>query len=118
MALVREYATGNSQPAFETLVHRHVSLVYAVALRQTGLSGEYQFVNEPVSIVANLAEDSFGIPVIDQTGLKRNFDVDLKWDGQNDPRHENLKQAIADQLGLELVPGTAVVEMLVVEKAK
>jgi len=83
-----------------------------------GLSGEYQFVNEPVSIIANLAENSFGIPVIDQTGLKRNFDVDLKWDGQNDPRHENLKQAIADQLGLELVPGTAPVEMLVVEKAK
>ena len=83
-----------------------------------GFSGEYRFVNEPVSTVANLAENSFGIPVIDQTGLKRNFDVDLKWDGQNDPRHENLKQAIADQLGLELVPGTAPVEMLMVEKAK
>ena len=83
-----------------------------------GLSGEYQFVNEPVSAVANLAEDSFRIPVIDQTGLKRNFDVDLKWDGQNDPHHENLKQAMLDQLGLELVTGTAPVEMLVVEKAK
>ena len=82
------------------------------------LSGEYQFVNEPVSVVANFAENSFGIPVIDQTGLKGNFDVDLKWDGQNDPQHENLKRAIADQLGLELISGTAPVEMLVVEKAK
>jgi len=83
-----------------------------------GLSGEYQFVNEPVFTVANFVEDSFGIPVIDQTGLKGNFDVDLKWDGQNDPQHENLKRAIADQLGLELVPTNMPIEMLVVQKAK
>ena len=36
MALVLEYATGNSEPAIETLVRRHVSLVYSVALRQFG----------------------------------------------------------------------------------
>ena len=36
MDLVREYAARNSEPAFETLVHRHVSLVYSVALRQVG----------------------------------------------------------------------------------
>ncbi len=34
MELVREYATQHSEPAFETLVSRHLSLVYSSALRQ------------------------------------------------------------------------------------
>src|ERR1044071_2744061 len=34
MELLREYATRDSQPAFETLVQRHVNLVYSAALRQ------------------------------------------------------------------------------------
>ena len=34
MALLREYATGNSEAAFETLVSRRVGFVYSMALRQ------------------------------------------------------------------------------------
>ncbi len=34
MALVREYAANQSEPAFETLVSRHVNLVHSAALRQ------------------------------------------------------------------------------------
>ena len=34
MALVREYAASQSEPAFETLVSRHINLVYSAALRQ------------------------------------------------------------------------------------
>ena len=34
MALLREYATSNSEAAFETLVSRRVGFVYSAALRQ------------------------------------------------------------------------------------
>jgi uncharacterized protein (TIGR03435 family) len=54
---------------------------------------------------------------MDQTRLTNHFDIDLKWE-RNDPQHEKLKQSLIDQLGLELVPGTAPIEMLVVEKSK
>jgi uncharacterized protein (TIGR03435 family) len=63
-----------------------------------------------------MLEGNLQIPVIDQTGLTQTFDIDLKWN-QHDPQHNTLKQALLDQLGLELVPTTKPVEMLVVEKA-
>lgn len=34
MALVRDYAVGQSEPAFETLVSRYINLIYSAALRQ------------------------------------------------------------------------------------
>ena len=34
MALVRDYATGQSERAFETLVSRYINLIYSVAMRQ------------------------------------------------------------------------------------
>jgi uncharacterized protein (TIGR03435 family) len=69
--------------------------------------------------LANLLERLFKTPVIDQTGLTQHFSIDLRWknsDGQ-DPHQTALKQALLDQLGLELVSGRAPVEMLVIERA-
>jgi uncharacterized protein (TIGR03435 family) len=79
-------------------------------------NGNFKCDGEPVSTLAgDLLESSFGIPVIDQTGLTGNFDINLKWKPGN---LDNLKQEVANQLGLILVPGKAPIEMLVVEKAQ
>ena len=46
--------------------------------------------------------------------------MDVKWDDTDKANRnvDGLKQALIDQLGLELVPGREPVEMLVVEKAR
>jgi uncharacterized protein (TIGR03435 family) len=68
------------------------------------------------------------VPIIDRTGLAGRFDVDLTWDDEKkwDDRTgrfyftnpDGLKQAVLDQLGLDLVPSREEIEMLVVEKVK
>jgi uncharacterized protein (TIGR03435 family) len=67
----------------------------------------------------------FGKPVIDQTGLTQRYDIDLQWTDdagwlgrQADPDHPALKQALLDQLGLELEPATLPIELLVVRQTK
>ena len=59
-------------------------------------------------------ERCLGTVVVDRTQLTGRYDIDFKWDSTP----EGLKQAMIDQLGLELVPSREPVEMLVVEKAK
>ncbi len=70
-------------------------------------------------LVPNL-EEVFEVPIIDQTGLTGRYDVKLKWHESKSGRtdSEALKQALLDQLGLELVSSREPIEMLVVEKAK
>lgn len=81
--------------------------------------GEYHLVNGRLAYTLDdFLEGELGVPVVDQTGLDGNYDVDLKWDYQDDPQHENLKQALLQELGLELVPGVAPVKMIFIEKAK
>jgi uncharacterized protein (TIGR03435 family) len=67
-----------------------------------------------------MLENYFHIPVVDNTGLQGRFDIDLAWD-QPDFEHQNpdaLKQALLDELGLELSPAKQPVEMLVVQQSK
>jgi uncharacterized protein (TIGR03435 family) len=89
--------------------------------------GHYFCDNSPISSdsgwypgMTRFLENYFGTPVIDQTGLTQNFHIDLKWDERfkGDPDHEALKDALLDQLGLELVPSNMPIKMLVVEKVK
>jgi uncharacterized protein (TIGR03435 family) len=80
-------------------------------------SAKIVITNQPISTLAAQLESLLQIPTVDQTGLNENFDLNLKWN-RDDPRHDSLKNALLDQLGLELAPGREPVEMLVVERAK
>jgi uncharacterized protein (TIGR03435 family) len=67
--------------------------------------------------LAGLLESYFQVPVIDQTGIAASFDVNLTWDEEEYQKNpDGLKQALLDQLGLELVPANMPIEMLVVSK--
>ena len=62
----------------------------------------------------------FQMPVVDETGLTGSYNIDLRWKVKADQQanQDTLKQALLDQLGLELVPTNMPIEMLVVEKVK
>jgi RNA polymerase sigma factor (sigma-70 family) len=51
MALLREYADSNSESAFAEIVHRHINLVYSVALRFTGNGEDAQDVTQAVFVI-------------------------------------------------------------------
>ncbi len=59
MELLREYGRGNSEAAFETLVARHVNLVYSVALRKTGNAHAAEEITQAVFII--LAKKARGL---------------------------------------------------------
>ena len=81
--------------------------------------GSWSCENSPISSLAAYLEDYLRIPIVDQTGLADHFDITLKWKqsnwGENNP--DELKKAVLDQAGFDLVPGREPVEMLIVEKA-
>ena len=60
------------------------------------------------------------MPIVDETGLTGSYNLDLRWKVKTDPNanQEALKQALIEQLGLELVPVHKAVEMLIVEKVQ
>lgn len=75
----------------------------------------YKVQNQPLSTVAGNLEHFFKMPIVDQTGLTQHFTFDLKWDEKQNGT-DVLKDALLRQLGLELVPATTRVEMLVLDK--
>ena len=80
--------------------------------------GKIQSMNVSIdSLVANL-EKLLGRPVIDETGLKEKYDIDLKWDqpDKDVPNVEGLVKAVEDQLGLRLAPAKREVDVLVVKR--
>jgi len=100
---------------------------------RTGAVSSWQYeeaaTNRTMSYLASRLEEVTKVPILDKTGLAGGYDFDLKW-GQYMPSKESinvddsveqlqgLKKALVEQLGLELVPAKAPIEMLVIEKAK
>ena len=81
--------------------------------------GAISVTNTPISTLASFLESYFQKPVIDQTGLEGNYDI--SFDSKDDWRHPNpekVKQAVLDQLGLELIATNMPIDMLVVERVK
>lgn len=81
-----------------------------------------------IALLADALTTEVGLPVIDKTGLTGLFDISLKWSpstsGNARSRSGSLDSpsavftAIREQLGLNLEPGTAPVEMLVIDDAR
>jgi uncharacterized protein (TIGR03435 family) len=83
--------------------------------------------NGPIRYFVNDIQQYLQIPVVDETGLTGRYDYDIQWDDElkwnNDGQWyytntDGMKQALLDQLGLELVPGREPIEVLVVEKTR
>jgi uncharacterized protein (TIGR03435 family) len=57
-------------------------------------------------------------PVVDETGLTNAYDIDLVWDSglSGDALLQAFRTKMHDQLGLDLVPASRPMQMLVVEK--
>lgn len=82
-------------------------------------SGQVLMTSRPISSLVMSLEGNLGEPILDQTGLTNRFDIQLQVQRRNGESYKDaFKRAVLDQLGLELVPGTAPVQMLVVEKVK
>jgi uncharacterized protein (TIGR03435 family) len=73
-----------------------------------------------MDFLADSLENFIGIPVIDKTALTNKFDLSLQWgrSGPDQAGSDDLRKTLLNQLGLELIPGIAPVEMLIVEPSK
>lgn len=80
--------------------------------------GDVSYFDQPLITMIRSIEQELKIPVIDKTGLTGHYDFGIKWDepDRKQPNPDGLKQALRDQLGLELVPGREPLEILVVAK--
>jgi uncharacterized protein (TIGR03435 family) len=102
---------GNAPGLKPSATHRNSSL--------SNNGNRFSCVNLPLTGLVAYLEYYLEIPVVDQTGLTSRFDIDLQLNKQEGQQHDPavLKQALLDELGLELVPSYEPVEMLVIEKA-
>jgi uncharacterized protein (TIGR03435 family) len=69
--------------------------------------------------VAEMLSSDVGRPIIDKTGLRETYYVDLKWAGDApDSPLPSLPAVLREQFGLELKSETGPVEVLVIDRAE
>jgi len=74
--------------------------------------------NRALQGLTQFLEQSFKMPVLDETGLSQTFNIDLRWNARHARPREAIREALLNQLGLELAASREPVEMLVMEKAR
>ena len=82
--------------------------------RWWGEPGDRKAISEPMSFLADFASRALRTPVFDETGLRGQFDFELKWEAGNATA---FIEAINNQLRLELVQARRPLEYLVVDSA-
>jgi uncharacterized protein (TIGR03435 family) len=67
-----------------------------------------------------LSQQQLGLPVLDQTGLKGDYDFTLLWvaDPSFGPNDLTLSTALEQQLGLKLEPQANSVDLLIIDHAE
>jgi uncharacterized protein (TIGR03435 family) len=82
-------------------------------------NGRLSIQGQPISSLLRNLEGWFGMPVVDRTGLEGRYDIELTYDqsATEQPDRAALQQALLEQLGLEVVAGRELIEMLIVQKA-
>jgi uncharacterized protein (TIGR03435 family) len=81
------------------------------------LRGGLRLQNLSVQVLAGMLTCPTGRPVVDETGIKGNFDIKLEYapEGATDSPLPSIFTALQEQLGLKLTPQKVPVEMLVVD---
>jgi uncharacterized protein (TIGR03435 family) len=89
----------------------------------------YRASKQPLKAFADMIGNQLGMPVNDQTGLTAQYEITLSWSsGGGVSKHPDvdsaadpgitMEAAIAQQLGLKLVPKKGLVDIIVLDKAQ
>jgi uncharacterized protein (TIGR03435 family) len=76
-------------------------------------SGKIYGKKQPISELTEILENFTGKPIIDETGLKGNYDFNLSY---NDLDTSMITNSLAETMGLELIPAKKSVEFLIFER--
>ncbi|MGA3133446.1 MAG: TIGR03435 family protein [Terracidiphilus sp.] len=81
------------------------------------MTGRLDAANVPMSIAASLLTRALGQTVVDETGLKGNYDMKLKYAEMDatDSEVPSIFTAVEEQLGLKLVSQAVPAEMFVID---
>jgi len=101
-----------------TAIGRSISPTESKAFRYGG--GEISGIGVTMQQLASALEDCLKQPVLDETDSNDEYDITLKWNETKPDtiNREALLTAVRDQLGLELIPATRPVEMVIIEQNK